>query len=133
MWRPARLSNQLNLWQVGGTICLSHGRLSPTMTLRLILIRHAKSSWDNPLLDDHNRTLNERGRISANAIGKWLAEKHHLPDVVLCSTARRTVETWKTLSSHLANEAVVEISSALYLASAHQMLNLLSTVLFSYC
>lgn len=96
------------------------------MTLRLILIRHAKSSWDDPLLDDHDRTLNERGRKSAHTVGKWLAEKHYLPDVVLCSTARRTVETWKILSSHLGNDAAVEICSALYLASAHQMLTSLS-------
>ena len=96
------------------------------MTLRLILIRHAKSSWDDPLLDDHDRTLNERGRKSAHAIGKWLADKHYLPVVVLCSSARRTVETWKILTSHIDNEAAVEISSGLYLASAHRMLTLLS-------
>jgi len=96
------------------------------MTLRLILIRHAKSSWDDPLLDDHDRTLDERGRTSADAIGKWLSDKHYLPDAMLCSTARRTVETWKILSSHLEEDATIEISSALYLASAHQMLNLLS-------
>ena len=54
------------------------------MTCRLILIRHAKSSWDDPMADDHARVLNGRGRASAAAIGGWLAAKSYLPDVVLC-------------------------------------------------
>ncbi|WP_375255228.1 histidine phosphatase family protein [Yoonia sp.] len=63
------------------------------MTKRLILIRHAKSSWDDPYGDDHARVLNKRGRTSAQAIGAWLAEKGYLPEVLLCSDAARTRET----------------------------------------
>jgi phosphohistidine phosphatase len=63
------------------------------MTRRLILMRHAKSSWDDPALGDKDRPLNKRGRRSAVALGKWLAEKGYLPDVVLCSSAVRTRET----------------------------------------
>lgn len=68
------------------------------MTLRLILTRHAKSSWDDPLQEDHDRILNERGRLAAPAIGKWLKEHGYLPDEVLCSTAARTRETLDRLA-----------------------------------
>ena len=61
----------------------------------LILLRHAKSSWDDPGLDDHGRPLNKRGRRSAPAIAAWLAERGHRPDTVLCSSARRARETFE--------------------------------------
>ena len=41
--------------------------------MRLILMRHAKSSWDDPRIDDFDRPLNARGRASATALGEWLA------------------------------------------------------------
>lgn len=63
------------------------------MTQRLILIRHAKSSWDDPYDDDHARVLNKRGRASAQAIGTWLVERGYVPEVLLCSDAARTRET----------------------------------------
>ncbi len=63
------------------------------MSKRLILIRHAKSSWDNPYGDDHARVLNKRGRASAKALGAWLVEQGYVPDVLLCSDAARTQET----------------------------------------
>ncbi len=44
------------------------------MTLRLILIRHAKSSWSDPFADDHARVLNARGQDSAKAVGEWMAD-----------------------------------------------------------
>ncbi|MDQ2092358.1 SixA phosphatase family protein [Marimonas arenosa] len=67
------------------------------MSLRLILMRHAKSSWDDASLDDHDRPLNGRGRRSAVALGKWLQDKGYLPDTVLCSDAVRTRETFERL------------------------------------
>ena len=45
--------------------------------MRLILIRHAKSNWDDPFQDDHARMLNKRGRDAARAIGTWLQAKGH--------------------------------------------------------
>ncbi|KYO50078.1 histidine phosphatase family protein [Tistrella mobilis] len=58
---------------------------------RLILLRHAKSAWDDPALADHDRPLNRRGRAAARLMAKPVAEA--APDLVLCSTARRTRET----------------------------------------
>ncbi|MBT0955794.1 histidine phosphatase family protein [Alphaproteobacteria bacterium KMM 3653] len=63
----------------------------------LLLLRHAKSSWDDFTLDDHDRPLNARGRAGAKAIGDWLRAENIAPQRVLCSTAKRTVETWEGL------------------------------------
>lgn len=59
----------------------------------LLILRHAKSSWDNPALDDHDRPLNKRGRGDAPRMGELLKEQDLLPDVILASTARRVRET----------------------------------------
>lgn len=95
------------------------------MTLRLILIRHAKSSWDDPTLDDHDRALNSRGNMAAKAIGQWLAQNNYCPEAVFSSTARRTSETWAHIAKHCAQTDEVQFTSALYLASPDRMLTIL--------
>lgn len=67
------------------------------MPRRLILMRHAKSSWKHPGLFDHARPLNGRGRASAQALGHWLRDRGYLPDEALVSDAVRTQETWERL------------------------------------
>ncbi len=64
---------------------------------RLILMRHAKSSWDTPGLDDHQRPLNGRGQQAATAIGAWLKTHNHIPDQILSSSSTRTRETCERL------------------------------------
>lgn len=81
--------------------------------MKLILLRHAKSSWDDPRTEDFDRVLNARGRTSAKAIGAWLRTHGHIPDHVLCSSAARTRETFDLLGF---TEARVEYSDGLYLA-----------------
>lgn len=88
--------------------------------MKLILLRHAKSDWDDPLLPDHNRPLNARGRANAEAIGGWLRSRGHVPDLTLCSTATRTQETYAGLG--LSGE--IELVSAMYLASDDALLRL---------
>ena len=66
------------------------------MTLRLILMRHAKSSWNKPV-SDHERELNGRGRASARAMGNWLRENDFLPKEALISSSERTRETFEGL------------------------------------
>ncbi len=56
-------------------------------------MRHAKSAWDNPDLPDHDRPLNDRGRHAAPVMGRWLATQGLVPDQVLTSSARRTLDT----------------------------------------
>ncbi len=94
------------------------------MTLKLILMRHAKSSWDDPLQSDHERSLNKRGRASAPAIGKWLSDNGFQPDELLCSTAERTRETYTRLGLKAEH---TRYEDALYLASADTMLRILQS------
>jgi phosphohistidine phosphatase len=59
----------------------------------LILMRHAKSGWAEPGMGDHDRRLDERGRLAAPVMAHWLDQQGYRPDQVLCSSARRTRET----------------------------------------
>ena len=93
--------------------------------LRLILVRHAKSSWDDPLAPDHARVLNARGRDAAGRVGRWLAADGHLPDAALVSTAARTRETWDLLSAHLPQAPAPVYLDALYHAGPEIMLRCL--------
>lgn len=92
---------------------------------RLILLRHAKSDWDDPSLPDHDRVLNKRGRRACAAVGPWLAERGYQPDQVLCSTAARTVETWGLLSRSLPKAPAALMTRDLYLADPGTMLEIL--------
>ncbi|SFM31791.1 SixA phosphatase family protein [Shimia aestuarii] len=91
------------------------------MALKLILTRHAKSSWSMPTLSDHDRPLNKRGRESAKALGDWLRGENMQPDQVLTSSAQRTLETFDLMGFDLAPESFPE----LYLAEAVTMLHVL--------
>jgi phosphohistidine phosphatase len=61
--------------------------------IRLALVRHAKSDWDDPTLDDHDRPLNERGRQDAPAMARRFAEAAFHPEAILSSTALRARAT----------------------------------------
>ena len=87
------------------------------MTRTLILTRHAKSSWANPGLADHDRPLNKRGLKSARAMGKWLRNGGWTPDQVISSSSRRTRETFAAMQ--LGDRA--EFTEALYHAGAERM------------
>lgn len=92
------------------------------MSLTLILMRHAKSAWDDPAQEDFDRPLNARGRTSAIALGPWLTEKGYLPDEVIVSGARRTVETWSRMAHGFPATTSMSSNPALYLASADTIL-----------
>lgn len=92
------------------------------MSLTLILMRHAKSAWDDPSLEDFDRPLNGRGRTSAIALGSWLTDKGYLPDEVIVSGARRTVETWSRMAHSFPATTSMTSNPALYLASAETIL-----------
>ena len=92
---------------------------------KVILLRHAKSSWDDADLDDHDRPLNKRGRTASPVIGEWLTRKKHVPDLVLCSTATRARDTLKRLKLPKAASRPVEFIPKLYHASPETMLEIL--------
>ena len=93
---------------------------------QLLLLRHAKSSWSDPDLADHDRPLNARGRQAATLVGRHLRASAPVPDLVLCSSARRTRETLELLDIGAATEVVVE--DRLYGAGAGDLLARLRTV-----
>ena len=92
---------------------------------RLILTRHAKSAWNDPLTPDHDRPLNDRGKAAAADLGQWLASRGHLPGEVLCSDALRTRETWSGIAPALPGTPVLELKPALYHAGPDVMLAVL--------
>ncbi|MEV8467024.1 histidine phosphatase family protein [Fluviibacterium sp. DFM31] len=96
------------------------------MPKRLILMRHAKSSWQDTDLDDHARVLNARGRRSCDAIGPWLAAHDHVPDQILCSDSARTRQTWALLAPHFPPTPAPLLMPELYLASAKALRTALS-------
>ena len=87
----------------------------------LILLRHAKSSWDDPLLPDHERRLNKRGRAAAAAMGQWLGRTGLTPEAVLCSSARRARETVERMRLVLPALPEPAILSSLYQAAPEVM------------
>lgn len=95
------------------------------MTLRLILTRHAKSDWADPLMDDHDRPLNKRGRKSATAIGAWLSDRGYVPSVALVSTAERTRETWTRLAKAFERPVPTAFLDDLYHAEPDAMVTCL--------
>jgi len=92
---------------------------------RLILMRHAKSDWDDPSLSDHDRPLNSRGRKAARALGRWLREQDLIPDTALISTATRTRETWEGLVSDWSSPPEATFLRELYHAEPDAMLAVL--------
>ncbi len=87
----------------------------------LILMRHAKSSWSDPRLRDHERPLNKRGRASARVMGNWLRAQGFVPDAAVSSTSQRTLETFEGLGFG----CPVRFTRALYHAEAEDILGLL--------
>ena len=67
----------------------------------LHLLRHAKSSWKQLGIDDHERPLSKRGRAAARAMARYMKRAGLLPDVVLCSTAVRARETLEPIAKRL--------------------------------
>ncbi|MFW8612210.1 SixA phosphatase family protein, partial [Mesorhizobium ciceri] len=90
---------------------------------QLLLLRHAKSSWDDPDLDDFDRPLAERGVKAARLMGRELATRGWLPDLALVSAALRTRDTWRLVAAELPVPPQVAFLKALYDASAADILS----------
>ena len=67
----------------------------------LYVIRHAKSSWDDPTLSDFDRPLNNRGKKDAPTMGKRLAQRQVVPDLLLSSPAERALTTCKIIAEEI--------------------------------
>ena len=95
---------------------------------RLAILRHAKSSWDDPSVDDFNRPLNERGRKAARRIGRELKQRGIKFDLVMSSTAARTRETIDGVQEKYDFAAPIRFEPRLYGASDATLLELVRTL-----
>lgn len=92
-------------------------------TRQLLLLRHAKSSWDDPALDDFDRPLAKRGLDAAPAMGREIARRGWIPQKALVSAALRTRDTWRLVSGEWGTlRPEIEFSRAIYEASAADVL-----------
>ncbi len=90
---------------------------------KIILIRHAKSAWDNPWLNDHDRPLAERGIHDAPMMAKRLKKRKIQPKIILSSTAVRAAETAKIIARELEfPESEITFEENLYHASPNKIL-----------
>jgi len=94
-------------------------------TRTLVLLRHAKAA--NPEgVADTDRPLTPRGHADAAAAGAWLSQRGYGPDLVVCSPARRTRETWHGIALALATGPDVRYEEDAYVASARDLLDLVA-------
>jgi phosphohistidine phosphatase len=103
------------------------GRERPRSMNRLLLLRHAKSSWDDPSLADHERPLARRGHRAAESMAEHLRSSVPHPDLVLCSSALRTRETLDRMSKAF-GDAEVMVDDDLYGATEELLLERLRGV-----
>ncbi len=89
----------------------------------LYLLRHAKAAADSPSSEDRDRALNARGNDDAPAMAAAMKARGYVPDLVLCSSARRTVETCRHVLDVLGPDIPTLFEDGLYLASAGEILS----------
>ncbi len=94
----------------------------------LLLLRHAKSSWDDDSLSDHDRPLNKRGRIAAPRMGQLLRELDLVPDLIISSTANRAATTAKLAAHGAECHAELRLDHSLYLAPPERYIRVASRV-----
>ena len=88
----------------------------------LYILRHAKSSWDDPAMSDFERPLNDRGRRTAPFMGALIRERGYVPDIIICSPAKRAVETASLVIAAFASGADMIFDDRIYEASPRRLL-----------
>ena len=95
---------------------------------RLILVRHAKSNLNQPLVSDHERILNQSGKNEAQLIGQYLSNNQYIPSHIISSTATRTLETAHIIIERLKLTNKIETQSLIYNSAAEKILNLIHNI-----
>jgi phosphohistidine phosphatase len=91
----------------------------------MLLLRHAKSSWKNPGLHDHDRPLNKRGLKEAPKVGTYLKDHDLVPDLILSSTARRARDTAQAVLETSGFSGDIDLYQDLYLSDTSCYLDIL--------
>jgi len=84
----------------------------------LLILRHAKSSWSNSRLADHDRPLNDRGRRDAPRMGRLLRDEGVVPELIISSSAERALTTAEQVALSSGYEEEIEVTRELYHAAA---------------
>jgi phosphohistidine phosphatase len=87
----------------------------------LYLLRHAKAEAGNKILSDMDRPLSPRGREACAVIGNYMTDKHYKPDLVLCSSSKRTQETFELVWQGK-EQPKIQFEKRLYLATAEEII-----------
>ena len=98
------------------------------MVRRLIVMRHAKSSWKDPNLDDHDRPLNKRGRRDAPIVADGIFDRGWIPELILVSSSKRTLQTLEGMS-HRMGKTPFEVRSGIYHATVIDLMEELENML----
>jgi phosphohistidine phosphatase len=92
----------------------------------LFLVRHAKSSWNDPALPDKDRPLSDRGKRDAPKMGKRLGKRDVKPDLILSSPARRALTTAEIIAKKLDYKLKnIVVDDRLYAGTAHGLLDVI--------
>jgi phosphohistidine phosphatase len=91
----------------------------------LLILRHAKSSWKDPDLPDHDRPLNKRGKHDAPRMGKLLKDEDLIPDLIISSTAARAKKTAELVAKACKYKGGIVRSHSLYVAELADYLKIL--------
>ena len=98
------------------------------MTKELMLLRHAKSSWDDPEIPDHERPLNKRGKQNAITMGKYLKKEKLVPDLIISSTAKRANKTADIISKQSGYDDGMIQSETLYSSSSENYIKVINDI-----
>jgi phosphohistidine phosphatase len=91
----------------------------------LLLLRHAKSDWNQPDIKDHDRPLNKRGKKEAPRVGRYLLQNNLVPDLILSSTAQRARDTAQAAADGCGFDEQIDFYQDLYLSDTSCYLDIL--------
>ncbi len=98
----------------------------------LLIVRHAKSSWKQDDIPDHDRPLKRRGKRDARALGLHLLEQELIPQLIICSTAKRARQTAKLMAEAAGFEGEIALEPTLYEAGPMGYIQALQSIDESY-
>ena len=95
---------------------------------KLIIIRHAKSDWEDISLDDFDRPLNDRGLSDAQLMGRFLNDKALNPDLIMCSPSLRTTKTAELIAIETGHEKIISRNQYIYEAYVNTLQDIVSFI-----
>ena len=99
---------------------------------KLLIFRHAKSSWKHPELADHDRPLSKRGKRDAPRMGELMREHDMVPDLIISSTAKRARQTADFVADTSGYQAEIQFERSFYAAEPEALIDILQQVADNY-